>query len=171
MNYVTKLISAGTIASSLLLGTMVVDTNEVSAKTSAVQKPYYYYNGYTYYNGSFILDKYFVKALKYDNVKINGHKINPKAAVGVTGILTKKYDTEFLTDEKGRLGNIKMMFKPGTVKKSAFMKAHQANHIEDMHENMTGGGYILYKTNKAHYLVSFNENNYVTSMEIGVIGQ
>ncbi|MFZ6066789.1 immunodominant staphylococcal antigen IsaB family protein [Staphylococcus saprophyticus] len=42
--------------------------------------PYYNYTGYTTYDGDFTQDYDFVRALKHDNVLIDGYKVNTAAA-------------------------------------------------------------------------------------------
>lgn len=162
----------GTIFLSTLLGVGAISSDaEAETKSEKYVKPHYTYNGYVYNNGKFVLNQYFVKALKYDNVKMNGYKINPKAKVGLGGKPFKKYDVMFLKDSKNRVGHMRFDIKPGFVKKSAFLKAHKANKIVSKYANQDKSGYIKYKTNKTNYLASFNSKGYITSMEIGVIPQ
>lgn len=162
----------GIIFLSMLLGVGAISSDaEAVTKSEKYVKPHYTYKGYVYNNGKFVLDQYFVKALKYDNVKMNGYKINPKAKVGLGGTPFKKYDVMFLKDSKNRVGHMRFEIKPGTVKKSAFLKAHKANKIVSKYANQDKSGYIKYKTNKANYLASLNSKGYITSMEIGVIPQ
>ncbi|MCH4984464.1 hypothetical protein AB4G91_08070 [Macrococcoides goetzii] len=162
----------GTIFLSTLLGVGTISSDaEAVTKSEKYVKPHYTYNGYVYNNGKFVLDQYFVKALKYDNVKMNGYNINPKAKVGLGGTPFKKYDVMFLKDSKNRVGHMRFEIKPGFVKKSAFLRAHEANKIVSKYANQDKSGYVKYKTNNANYLASFNSKGYITSMEIGVIPQ
>lgn len=164
--------SVGILFLSTLLGVGAIFSHAEAATTNEKYvKPHYTYNGYVYNNSKFVLNQYFVKALKYDNVKMNGYKINPKAKVGLGGATFKKYDVVFLEDRKHRVGHMRFDIKPGTVKKSTFLKAHKANKIVRKYANQDKSGYVKYKTNKANYLASFNSKGYITSMEIGVIPQ
>lgn len=164
--------SLGIVLLMTTLGTSALSTEvDATTKASTSVTPYYTYNGYVYNNGKFVLDRYFVKALKYDNVKMNGYKINPTAKVGLGGKTFMKYDVTYLKDSNGKVGHMRFDIKPGTVKKSSFLTAHKANKVVSKNMNQDRSGYVMYKTNKANYLVSYNSKGYVTSMEIGVIPQ
>ncbi|WP_232198184.1 immunodominant staphylococcal antigen IsaB family protein [Staphylococcus arlettae] len=58
--------------------------------TQETMMPYYNYNGYTTYDGHFTQDNDFVRALKYDNVMIDGYKVNT-AATDKTVTSSKKF--------------------------------------------------------------------------------
>ncbi|MGN4241005.1 immunodominant staphylococcal antigen IsaB family protein [Staphylococcus equorum] len=103
MHKVGKLLSATVVASTLVLGSSAsyITTNSSDVQAAEqVQKwghgeggasgantessanlkaetPWYNYEGYTTYDPSFTQDYNFVRALKYDNVSIDGYKVDP----------------------------------------------------------------------------------------------
>src|SRR5699024_6555638 len=112
--------------------------------------PYYNYNGYTTYDGQFTQDYNFVRALKYDNVMIDGYKVNT-AASDKTVDSSKKVDSTMVDMNKdGQVVHITFDTKPNTVNKDMFKKAHMSNHMTD--EGKTdNGSYMAYETNNGMY--------------------
>ena len=76
MNKTSKVCVAATLALGTLIGVTVVENSAPTSKQAqAAITPYYTYNGYIGNNANFILDKNFINAIKYDNVKFNGIKL------------------------------------------------------------------------------------------------
>ncbi|WP_414043171.1 immunodominant staphylococcal antigen IsaB family protein [Macrococcus sp. EM39E] len=171
MKSVQKIMGMSLIATSLILAPVSLsETPDVQA--AHYTKPYYNYNGYTKNSAKFVLDPYFVKALYYDNVKLNGYKVNPKAKVALGGVPMHIYDASYLKDKNGKVGYFKFEVKKKTVKKYTFKKAHKKNEIlEESNKSNNPGvpSYIVYKTKGAVYLASFDKNGYLTGMEVGVV--
>lgn len=93
-----KVLGATTLAAAMSLG--AVQGEDALAKHSAaeVQKPYYKYSGYTSGNAKFVLDKDFVRAVKVNNVTVNGYKVDLKrmtSGVSGTGYTKKVYDQDY----------------------------------------------------------------------------
>ncbi|MBC9875667.1 immunodominant staphylococcal antigen IsaB family protein [Macrococcoides bohemicum] len=171
MNKKFKTAAAFAIASSLLIGTGagVTSADAATKPTSKVVTPYYNYKGYVKNNTKFLLDKDFVRALKYDNIKMNGYKLNLK---GVNGYGTKdflKYDTYYKKDKKNRITMIRPLVgneKKVTLKQ--FLKAHKGNQLVKKGKGEKPNMYQLYyKTNGAEYFASF-EKGYLTYFEYSV---
>lgn len=167
MNKVFKTVSALTIASSLLLGSAAVG-EPAQAATKSVS-PYYTYNGYVKNNTKFLLDKNFVRAIKNDNFKINGYKLNLKGKVGYGTKDFMKYDTYYYKDKKNRITMIRPLVgnaKQVTLK--AFLKAHQGNTLLKKGKGERPNMYeVYYKTNGAQYMAMF-EKGYLTYFEYGI---
>ncbi|WP_414050912.1 immunodominant staphylococcal antigen IsaB family protein [Macrococcus animalis] len=166
MNKVFKSVSTLTIASSLLLGTAAV-AQPAQAATKSVT-PYYTYKGYVKNNTKFLLDKNFVRALKYDNFKINGYKLNLKGKPGASKDFMK-YDTYYYKDKKNRVTMIRPLVgnaKQVTLK--AFLKAHKGNKLVKKGKGEKPNMYeVYYKTNGAEYMAMF-QKGYLTYFEYGI---
>src|SRR5699024_4477072 len=127
--------------------------------------PYYNYNGYTTYDGQFTQDYNFVRALKYDNVMIDGYKVNT-AASDKTVDSSKKVDSTMVDMNKdGQVVHITFDTKPNTVSKDMFKKAHMSNHMTD--EGKTdNGSYMAYETNNGMYKAFFDDQGYLMKVMI-----
>src|SRR5699024_174917 len=105
MYKVVKILSSTVVVSTLVLGSSAAYVATSSPNVQAVeqdkkrgheecgtsaarnksdvnlkaQTPWYNYEGYTTYDPSFTQDYNFVRALKYDNVSINGYKVDTGA--------------------------------------------------------------------------------------------
>jgi len=130
-----------------------------------IMMPYYNYNGYTTYDGQFTQDYNFVRALKYDNVMIDGYKVNT-AASDKTVDSSKKVDSTMVDMNKdGQVVHITFDTKPNTVSKDMFKKAHMSNHMTD--EGKTdNGSYMAYETNNGMYKAFFDDQGYLMKVMI-----
>lgn len=92
MNKTSKVCVAATLALGTLIGVTVVENSApTSNQAQATITPYYTYNGYIGNNANFILDKNFINAIKYDNVKFNGIKLAKTNTIKKV----EKYDQTF----------------------------------------------------------------------------
>ncbi|MGC9607972.1 immunodominant staphylococcal antigen IsaB family protein [Staphylococcus aureus] len=92
MNKTSKVCVAATLALGTLIGVTVVENSAPTSKQAqAAITPYYTYNGYIGNNANFILDKNFINAIKYDNVKFNGIKLAKTNTIKKV----EKYDQTF----------------------------------------------------------------------------
>ena len=129
------------------------------------------YEGYTTYDPSFTQDYNFVRALKYDNVSIDGYKVETDAKGGVDH--TKDiYDTTVEFNEDDQVVGLTFLTKPDSVSKSTFKDAHESNKIIDEGENVgddedTEGTFVTYETNNGSYTAYFDEDDNLMQMRIG----
>ncbi|PHK49420.1 immunodominant staphylococcal antigen IsaB family protein [Staphylococcus edaphicus] len=128
-----------------------------STKNLKAQTPWYNYEGYTTHDPSFTQDYNFVRALKYDNVTINGYKVNTHT--DREPYYSKKiYDTTVDFNGEDEVVGITFLTKPNTVSKDMFKKAHASNQIVNSGET-EGGTFLEYKTNTGLYSVDFDKND------------
>lgn len=73
MNKIVKSIASVTLAFGTILGVSTTIL-PIEATAHAATKPYYVYNGYIDKDATFVTNKHFIKAVKYENVTINGIK-------------------------------------------------------------------------------------------------
>ncbi|MBM6628680.1 hypothetical protein JTF04_03210 [Mammaliicoccus vitulinus] len=193
MRKVGKLLSATVIVSTLVVGssTAYITTSNLDAQAAEqVQKwghgeggasgastqgtenleaqiPWYSYEGYTTYDPSFTQDYNFVRAAKYDNVSINGYKVDPKAYKNYDHTKTI-YDTSIDFNDDNEVIQISFNTKPNTVSKEAFKKAHASNDMEyESKPNSDGVTMISYNTNNGAYKAFFDENDNLTKIIFG----
>lgn len=193
MHKVGKFFSATVVVSTLVLGSTaayVTTSSSVTHAAEQVQKwghgeggasgastestanlktvtPWYNYEGYTTYDPSFTQDYNFVRALKYDNVAIDGYKVDTAAKSGVDHS-KKVYDTIVDYNSDNKLVQITFFTKPDSVSKDTFKKAHTSNKITD--EGKLGnkdGTFVKYGTNNGFYTAYFDQNDYLTEITIG----
>ncbi|KRG10771.1 immunodominant staphylococcal antigen IsaB family protein [Staphylococcus sp. NAM3COL9] len=193
MNKVVKLLSSTVIVSTLVVGSSAAyitsNNQEVKAQSEQVQKwghgeggasgantessaalkaetPWYNYEGYTTYDASFTQDYNFVRALKYDNVSIDGYKVDPKADKKVDHY-EDIYDTSVGLNSDDEVVQVHFFTKPESVNKATFKKAHASNEIiEDGKLGNDDGTFLKYATNDGSYTAYFNHNGYLTQMAI-----
>ncbi|RIP36094.1 hypothetical protein BUZ14_05430 [Staphylococcus gallinarum] len=190
-----KIISATFVVSTLVIGSSVAYVSTDNQKIQAAEKiqkwghgeggssgtsseigknlkaetPWYKYEGYTTYDASFTQDYNFVRALKYDNVTINGYKVKTNLKNDDLDHIKDVYDTMIEYNSDNEVKGISFMTKPNTVSKSTFKKAHASNNIidegtiegEDKH-----GTYIQYATNDGSYMAYFDENDKLMQLRI-----
>lgn len=193
MRKVGKLLSATVIVSTLVVGssTAYITTSNLDAQAAEqVQKwghgeggasgastqgtenleaqiPWYSYEGYTTYDPSFTQDYNFVRAAKYDNVSINGYKVDPKAYKNYDHTKTI-YDTSIDFNDDNEVIQISFNTKPNTVSKKAFKKAHASNDMEyESKPNSDGVTMISYNTNNGAYKAFFDKNDNLTKIIFG----
>ncbi|KRG10770.1 immunodominant staphylococcal antigen IsaB family protein [Staphylococcus sp. NAM3COL9] len=196
MRKVGKLLSATVVVSTLILGSSAayITTNSSDVQAAEqVQKwghgeggasgantessaglkaetPWYNYEGYTTYDASFTQDYNFVRALKYDNVSIDGYKVDPKADKEVDHY-EYIYDTYVDLNSDNEVVRISFETKPDSVSKATFKKAHTSNKIID--EGITNGGehgngsFVKYATNDGSYTAYFDKDKKLMQMNIG----
>ena len=193
MNKVVKLLSSTVIVSTLVVGSSAAyitsNNQEVKAQSEQVQKwghgeggasgantessaslkaetPWYNYEGYTTYDGSFTQDYNFVRALKYDNVSIDGYKVDPKADSEVEYNETV-YDTTASFNKDDEVVQTTFFTKPDSVSKDTFKDAHSSNEIAE--EGKLGnddGTFVKYKTNEGSYTAFFDSKDNLMEMTI-----
>lgn len=168
MKKFTKVILAGGIVLSTLLGTTATQFASQSNVAEAAAKPWYNYSGMTGHNGNFILDSNLKNAVKYNNVKINGYNIYADTQ---SALSYQKYSKEVkVHDQK--------------IMKFASNKAIQAkfpvkkNHISQNQLAKVWGEGKVVKTEKGqsvYYTLNGNnikfdiQNGYVTEVALGTV--
>lgn len=196
MNKVVKLLSSTVIVSTLVVGSSAAyitsNNQEVKAQSEQVQKwghgeggasgantessasgvelkaetPWYNYEGYTTYDVSFTQDYNFVRALKYDNVSIDGYKVDPKADSKVEYNETI-YDTTASFNKDDEVVQTTFFTKPDSVSKDTFKDAHSSNEITE--EGKLGNEdctFVKYKTNEGSYTAFFDTKDNLMEMTI-----
>lgn len=127
--------------------------------------PYYNYTGYTTYDGHFTQDYDFVRALKYDNVMIDGYKVNTATNDKDVATSKKVDDTMVDMNKDGQVVHITFDTKEHAVSKDKFKKEHMSNHMSD--EGQTeNGSYMTYETNNGMYKAFFDEQGYLMKVMI-----
>ena len=200
MRKVGKLLSATVVVSTLVVGSSAAyitsNNQEVKAQSEQVQKwghgeggasgantesstngvglkaetPWYNYEGYTTYDASFTQDYNFVRALKYDNVSIDGYKVDTSLDDNFDHI-KQIYDTTVEFNSDNEVIGISFLTKPDSVSKATFKKAHTSNKIID--EGITNGGdqgngsFVKYATNDGSYTAYFDKDKKLMQMNIG----
>ncbi|EHY91851.1 hypothetical protein SSME_22280 [Staphylococcus saprophyticus subsp. saprophyticus KACC 16562] len=193
MRKVGKLLSATVVVSTLVVGSSAayISTNSTdtqaaeqvqkwghgeggasgaSAQSTAdlkAQTPWYNYEGYTTYDPSFTQDYNFVRALKYDNVSIDGYKVDTDAKKKFDHN-KKVYDTTVEFNSDNEVVQITFFTKPDSVSKATFKKAHASNEITE--EGKLGnkdGSYVKYATNDGFYIAFFDQNDRLMEVTIG----
>lgn len=144
-------------------------SNESGANLKA-EMPWYNYEGYTTYDSSFTQDYNFVRALKYDNVSINGYKVDTNSDDDYDH-MKQVYDTTVEFNSDNEVIRISFATKPDSVSKATFKKAHTSNKIID--EGVTNGGehgngtFVKYATNDGSYTAYFDKNKKLMQINIG----
>ena len=183
MRKVGKLLSATVVVSTLVVGSSAayISTNSTdtqaaeqvqkwghgeggasgaSAQSTAdlkAQTPWYNYEGYTTYDPSFTQDYNFVRALKYDNVTINGYKVNPHTDREPVRS-EQVYDTTVDFNSSDEVVGITFLTKPNTISKDTFKEAHVSNQIVNKGE-ADEGTFLEYQTNAGIYTAYFDKND------------
>ena len=134
--------------------------------TQKTMMPYYNYNGYTTYDGQFTQDYDFVRALKYDNVMIDGYKVNSATTDKDVASSKRVDDTMVDMNKDGQVVHISFNTKAHTVSKDMFKKAHMSNHMTN-EGNTDSGSYITYKTNNGMYTAYLDDQGYLMKVMIG----
>lgn len=175
----SKILAASVVVSTLVLGSAVTTTSNANVASAQevmsqhdsgidakTQKPYYNYDGYTTYDGAFTQDEYFVQALKYDNVTINGYKVDATASGGYTSN-KHLYDQSVQFNEDGDVLEIVFFTKPDSVTKAAFKDAHHQNEIiEEGELGNEEGNFVKYKTMDGSYTAFFDANDNLIEITI-----
>ncbi|PTK60236.1 hypothetical protein BUZ61_02775 [Staphylococcus nepalensis] len=131
------------------------------------ETPWYNYEGYTTYDPSFTQDYNFVRALKYDNVSINGYKVDTGAKEEFDHN-KKVYDTTVEFNSANEVVQITFFTKPDSVSKDTFKKAHTSNEITEEGKLGNGDGtFVTYDTNNGSYTAFFDQNDNLMEMTIG----
>ena len=183
MRKVGKLLSATVIVSTLVVGSSAAYISTNSTDTQAAeqvqkwgygeggassasaqgtadlkaQTPWYNYEGYTTYDPSFTQDYNFVRALKYDNVTINGYKVNPHTDREPVRS-EQVYDTTVDFNSSDEVVGITFLTKPNTISKDTFKEAHASNQIVNRGE-ADEGTFLEYQTNAGIYTAYFDKND------------
>lgn len=196
MRKVGKLLSATVVVSTLVLGSSAAylttgspdvqaaeqvqkwghgeggasGANNESGANLKAETPWYNYEGYTTYDSSFTQDYNFVRALKYDNVSINGYKVDTNSDDDYDH-MKQVYDTTVEFNSDNEVIRISFATKPDSVSKATFKKAHTSNKIID--EGVTSGGdqgdgtFVKYATNDGSYTAYFDKNKKLMQINIG----
>lgn len=127
--------------------------------------PYYNYTGYTTYDGDFTQDYNFVRALKHDNVMIDGYKVNTAAADKDVATSKKLDDTMVDMNKDGQVVHITFDTKKHVVSKDMFKKEHMSNHMSDEGQ-IENGSYMTYETNNGMYKPFFDKQGYLMKVMI-----
>jgi hypothetical protein len=127
--------------------------------------PYYNYTGYTTYDGDFTQDYNFVRALKHDNVMIDGYKVNTAAADKDVATSKKLMDTMVDMNKDGQVVHITFDTKKHVVSKDMFKKEHMSNHMSDEGQ-IENGSYMTYETNNGMYKAFFDKQGYLMKVMI-----
>ena len=139
--------------------------NMMNSNMEETMMPYYNYTGYTTYDGHFTQDYDFVRALKYDNVMIDGYKVNTATNDKDVSTSKKVNDTMVDMNKDGQVVNITFDTKADTVSKAMFKEAHMSNHMSD--EGQTENcSYMTYETNNGMYTAHFDEQGYLMKVMI-----
>lgn len=176
MNKIVKVLSSTAIVSALVVGSSAAYVSTNGHEAQAEQKvnkeatwgygksgmslkaeiPWYKYEGYTTYNAAFTQDYNFVRALKYDNVTMNGYKVDQDAKKEFDH--TKElYDTSVSFNSDDEVVQITFFTKPNTVSKETFKDAHSSNKIiEEGKLGNEDGTYVTYETNDGNYTAFFD---------------
>ena len=183
MNKVGKLLSATVVVSTLVVGSSAAYISTNNTDTQAAEKeqkwghgeggasgastqgttdlkaqtPWYSYEGYTTYDPSFTQDYNFVRALKYDNVTINGYKVNPHTDREPVRS-EQVYDTTVDFNGSDEVVGITFLTKPNTISKDTFKEAHVSNQIVNKGE-ADEGTFLEYQTNAGIYTAYFDKND------------
>ncbi|MEB6066339.1 immunodominant staphylococcal antigen IsaB family protein [Staphylococcus arlettae] len=189
MKKVMQLFSSTVVVSTLIVGTSAAYITTSNANAQAAEQVqkwgygeggassesgtnlkaetlWYNYEGYTTYDPSFTQDYNFVRALKYDNVSINGYKVDPNASNEFDHSKTV-YDTTVNFNENDEVVMLRFDTKPDTISKKVFKQAHESNAI--LAEGDTPGDvgtFIRYETNDSYYNVYFDKQGYLYQIEI-----
>ncbi|MBO1199013.1 hypothetical protein J3T65_05970 [Staphylococcus simiae] len=120
MKKTTKVLLATTMSLSTLLGASI-STVPVQQEAHAATVPHYSYHGYIGKDASFLTDKYFVNAIKHQNVKFNDVKLaktNSKTSI-------EKYDQKFngITSDGQKANQLQFVVKDD-VSLSGLQKAY-----------------------------------------------
>lgn len=192
MRKIGKILSATVVVSTLVVGSSAayITTNSPSAQAAEQEQkwghgeggasantesnaelkaetPWYNYEGYTTYDPSFTQDYNFVRALKYDNVSINGYKVDTDAKKEFDHV-KKVYDTSVSFNSDNEVVQITFFTKPDSVSKETFKDAHNSNEIID--EGKLGnkdGTFVKYETNDGFYTAFFDKNDNLMEITIG----
>ncbi|MFQ3845462.1 hypothetical protein AABD41_13225 [Staphylococcus pseudoxylosus] len=168
MKKFTKVILAGGIALSTLLGTTATQFASQSNVAEAVVKPWYNYTGMTGHNGNFILDSNFKNAVKHNNVKINGYHIYADTQ---SALSYQKYSKEVKVHEQ-------KMMKFATNKAIQTKFPVKKNHISQKQLTKvwgegkvvnTGKGQSIYYTLNGNNIKFDIQNGYVTEVTLGTV--
>jgi len=138
---------------------------QMSHMEQTTMMPYYNYNGYTTYDGQFTQDYDFVRALQYDNVMIDGYKVNTATSDKDVASSKTVYDTTIDMNKDGQVIHITFDTKPESVSKEMFKKAHMSNHMIDEGKT-TDGSYMTYETNNGMYKAFFDKQGYLMKVMI-----
>ena len=107
-----------------------------------------------------------VSCLKYDNVSIDGYKVDPKADSKVEYNETI-YDTTASFNKDDEVVQTTFFTKPDSVSKDTFKDAHSSNEITE--EGKLGnedGTFVKYKTNEGSYTAFFDTKDNLMEMTI-----
>ncbi|GGB11008.1 hypothetical protein ERX37_09660 [Macrococcus hajekii] len=162
MNIYRKVLSAAITVSFLITG--MVETH-ASADTHQQVEPYYHFEGYTGHESSFALNPYFVQALYYGNLHVNGIQVTKKAVIEDRPLIKKVNDTKYYVSH-GAATSMSFPVKWKSVKKSDFMKSHRCNTVLSDQRMKAGKSVVTFKTKYGTYSATFDRNRYLNKIRI-----
>lgn len=179
MQKVVKLFVASATVTTLVFGTSaygiaeqnVAQAQETSGVDAKSQEPYYKYVEHTTYNSDFVLSSDFIQALTYDNVTMNGYKVNTPSEDAQVQYSKKVYETEAEFDKRDRLIYVKFGVQHGQIAKDDFKTEH-SKYNKLISDEYIGGGHthVTYQTQQGNYHAYFDENEHLESMRLKYIG-
>ncbi|HEE8909342.1 immunodominant staphylococcal antigen IsaB family protein [Staphylococcus argenteus] len=164
MSRVSKVFLATTLTIGTFIGISTVNDSIQTAQ--ATEKPYYTYHGYIGKNPSFLIDRTFINALKYDNVTINGVKL--KKTTSATKI--EKFDQIFKgVSSNGKEANQVQFLIKNDLSLKSIQKAYGKNLIKkDQTKQSNNSGIFYCQFNKKSLGIWFVvDNNRVIEVSIG----
>lgn len=157
MNKMSKIMLSCGLVFSTAIGAVAIDSHQ--PQTQASETPYYNYTGYTSADSNFILDQDFINAIKYDNLTINGYKIDKGSSN--TGETVDIYDQSFHKVGKNKADSVTFALDGKTVSKGDLLTVYGPS---DVTHTPAGNVYKRYYNGT---LVQFYVNNgYVTKVQI-----
>ncbi|WJP98063.1 immunodominant staphylococcal antigen IsaB family protein [Macrococcus bovicus] len=166
-----KLYSYALSATLLLSGLTIVSSEPAAAVTTASPSvnpsiPYYIYNGYFKNNSQTLINPQFVRALKNDNVKINGYMINKKRPKTEQNTQIKyRYDI-MMNLYQNKVVAIHLLADEKAITLRQFKAAHKGTKILKVKDYHNGAYHIIYQTkNGGSYEATF-ANGYLTLVSI-----
>ncbi|PNZ99489.1 hypothetical protein CD133_06275 [Staphylococcus massiliensis CCUG 55927] len=173
MKKMIKVVAATGIAFSSLFATGMTFNNDAHAQDTQSVTPWYEYNGNAGNNAGFLVDQDFVRAVKYNNVTLNGYKLN-LGAYNVEETSSKfdsKYDQQFLFfDKDKRPDGTTIVLDEGQLTKKDVFKAYGTNYeFTPAYHTPDGDAYKVNGT----YTYNLNGNNVsfrITNGNVEVVG-
>lgn len=155
----TKVILSSMLAVGTMFGVGVAADSPQVNQAHAATTPYYNYHGYAGNHASFVLDKQFIKSLKYNNFRMNGVHITSTYATKTF----KKYDQTFHgVTKSGKSANSVTFDVTSKLTLQQLKQAYGKNLIAH------GNNFYIYKPgNDKPGIMFILKNEKVTSISIG----
>lgn len=161
MNKITKIILISSLMFTTTFGIVTVGSQSIDAKDVSFVKPYYTYNGFTKANSNFVLDKNFINAVKYDNIKINGYKITKVSLDNSKEV--NKFDQTFFKVNKKNAESVFFDLDRKSVSQKSILKTYGKPVVKPY--NTSQG--LSYDYKIGHKTIQFViYNNYVAKVQV-----